>query len=276
MALNISELSRDFGDAVAEAAACRTDCVLFDFSFLECAVISGRRASHVLETFTGRSIENLKQGEIYYALRLGCEGAVLADLTIWRTDAEIFEVISGRREDVLDLMQFASDGIEVNDLSKGRSVFSVQGPGTLDAIRDVGNANSAERLEYFAFTRSSLGNIPCTIGRLGYTGEAGFEIIVEHRYASDLEKVLASRIRRAGFVAVDILRIEAGFVLFANEFCLPVSPIEAGLKKFCKSGETIKPEVKLVSFVARPVRASWPWRPLGKLTRPTPPREQSS
>jgi glycine cleavage system aminomethyltransferase T len=36
-----------------------------------------------------------------------------------------------------------------------------------------------ETLKYFTFDRVYLAAIPCTIGRLGYTGEAGFEIIVD-------------------------------------------------------------------------------------------------
>lgn len=271
MAFDISELPLDFGDAAAEVAACRTGCTFFDFSFLECAIVSGRQAGRAVGKFTGRSTENLKGGEIYYALRLGHEGEALSDLTVWRTGAETFEVMSGRREDVLDLMQFAGDGVEAKDISNERSVFSVQGPGALDALRGFGDVDSIERLKYFTFTRNSLANIPCTIGRLGYTGEAGFEIVVEHRHASDLEKALTSRIRRAGFVAADILRIEAGFFLFANEFRLPVSPIEAGLSKFCKSENVVKPEVRLVSFVAHADRLSWPWQPAGKLTRPKTP-----
>ena len=50
--------------------------------------------------------------------------------------------------------------------------------------------------------------------------------------APHLWALLARRARPAGFAAADMLRIEAGFVLFANEFCLPVTAREAGLERF--------------------------------------------
>ena len=71
--------------------------------------------------------------------------------------------------------------------------------------------------------------MPCVIGRLGYSGEPGFEIIVDVELQAQLWNELSGRARPAGFAATDILRIEAGLVLFANEFVVPVTPSEAGL-----------------------------------------------
>jgi aminomethyltransferase len=73
----------------------------------------------------------------------------------------------------------------------------------------------------------------------------------------------------AGFIAADILRIEAGFVLFSNEFRLPVSPFEVGLGKFSRPTDPPKPAIKLVSFLADADRQSWPWRPSHDLQRPS-------
>lgn len=74
------QLTNDFGDAAAEARTCRADCALFDFSFLECARLDGKRAQSVLETFTRRSMAALGEKEILYALRVGAAGEVVADL----------------------------------------------------------------------------------------------------------------------------------------------------------------------------------------------------
>jgi len=79
MALAGFKLTYDFGDPAAEAMTCRTDCALFDFSFLECARITGHRARDVIEMFTGRSMAALEENEIFYALRVGSGGRVDAD-----------------------------------------------------------------------------------------------------------------------------------------------------------------------------------------------------
>ncbi len=179
--------------------------------------------------------------------------------------------MSGRHEDVVDLLACAGPGVKVIDTTAARTVFAVQGPGALDALRKLGDVRQIKPLRYFTFCRAHLAGIACTVGRLGYTGEAGFEIIVERRRASDLWQALSACVSPAGFIAADMLRIEAGFVLFTNEFGLPVSSREAGLGKFGQSTDLRKPEITLVSFRAEADRLSWPWRPPRALQRPTQP-----
>lgn len=271
MALEGFKLTYDFGDAAAEARACRTDCALFDFSFLECARLESSRARRAIETFTGRSMTLLEEKKILYALRTGATGEAIADLTIWRTGVDSFEVMSGRHKDVVDLLACAGPDVEVTDVTADRAVFAVQGPRALDAMHALGDVDTIQRYRYFTFGPAPLAGIPCTVGRLGYTGEAGFEIIVERRYASDLWRALSAHVAPAGFIAADMLRIEAGFVLFTNEFQLPVSSREAGLGKFGASANPRKPEIALVSFRAEADHLSWPWRPPRELRRPVTP-----
>jgi glycine cleavage system aminomethyltransferase T len=263
----------DFGDAAAEATACRTNCALFDFSFLECARLEGKGAGGVIEAFTGRSVAAMSEGKIIYALRVGPAGDVVADLTVWKTGAESFEVMSGRHKDVADLLAYAGPGIDVTDITPERATFAVQGPGSLDALRHLGDVGPIEPLGYFNFGYSNLAGVRCMIGRVGYTGEAGFEIVVARRHASDLWQALVVHAQPAGFVAMDILRIEAGLVLFANEFRLPVSPREAGLGKFYRSADMPQPEIVLVSFRADAAGLRWPWEPSRELKRPVTPGE---
>ena len=167
MALAGWQLTDDFGDAAAEARACRTDCALFDFSFLECARLEGPGACKAIETFAGRSLAALAEKEIFYALRTGPAGDAVADLTIWRTGADSYEVMSGRREDVTDLLACADAGVDFVDMTADRAVLAVQGPRTLEALQWFGEVDAIERLKYFTFDHAHLAGIPCTIGRLG-------------------------------------------------------------------------------------------------------------
>lgn len=271
MALAGYPLKLDYGDAAGEAKTCRTDCALFDFSFLECVRVAGPNARVILEAFAGRSLKQLHENKIFYALRVDSTGHALADLTIWRTGPASFEVMSGRREDADALLDLAKDGLAVQDLSLQRAVFSVQGPRSLTALSDIGDLNAIAELSYFAFVDTALAGIPCVIGRLGYTGERGFEILAPRAHAEDLWRALSRRARLAGFTAADLLRIEAGFVLFMNEFALPVLPEEAGLAQFHRTSASQKPQVRLVSFCAEAGPRAWPWSPSRPLLRPNRP-----
>jgi len=258
----------DFGDAAAEARACRTDCALFDFSFLECARLCGAGAKGIIEGFTGRRLDSLGIGNIHYALRVGPAGNILADLTIWRTGLTSYEVMSGRREDVHDLISCAGPDVEVSDVGPEMATFALQGPRSLEALRRLGPIDLIRRLGYFTFADAALDGVPCRIGRLGYTGEAGFEIIFSRRHTHQLWQTLSAHARPAGFIAADMLRIEAGFVLFTNDFLLPVSPEEAGLEKFHRRPEAAPPELALVSFCATSGPLRLPWKPSSALQRP--------
>ena len=250
----------DFGDPAAEARACRAACAVFDFSFLECARISGAGARQLLEAFTGRPLANLEIGRISYALRTGPAGEAVADLTIWRIGDDHYEVMSGRREDITDLLACAEPAIKVSDVAD-RATFALQGPASLDVLRRIGRIHAIEPLPYFGFTDATLDGIACRVGRLGYTGEAGFEIICARGRTAELWQALSSYARPGGFTAVDILRIEAGFVLFSNEFRLPVTPEEAGLGRFHRPSSATPPQVALITFRADAHRPGWPWRP---------------
>jgi glycine cleavage system aminomethyltransferase T len=62
---------------------------------------------------------------------------------------------------------------------------------------------------------------------------------------------LAERARPAGFAAADILRIEAGFILFANELSLRVTPAELGLASFADPSASNRGDaLTLVAFTA--------------------------
>jgi aminomethyltransferase len=261
-----------FGDPAAEARACRSACALFDFSFLEAARICGGRARQIVEAFTGRSLTGLPVGKITYALRVSGAGEVVADLTIWRIDTETFEVMSGRREDIADLAGYAGPGVAVTELAN-RATFAVQGPASLDALGRLGVTGAIAALPYFGFTDASLDGIACRVGRLGYTGEPGFEVICDRSDAERLWQAIERYVRPAGFIALDMLRIEVGFVLFSNEFRLPVTPAEAGLGKFYEAAHQPLPQITLVSFVADADRLAWPWQPRGPCERPSMPGE---
>ena len=271
MAFERARLRNDFGDPAAEARACRDRCAVFDFSFLECVRLSGPGARAVIEAYVRRPLNELVQGAIAYAVRTDANATAVADLTVWRTDTNAYEVMSGRREDVTALVACASTDVEAIDVGADRVVFAGQGPDTLNVLRQLGDVDALAGLPYFRFARMELGGAACTVGRLGYTGEAGFEIIVPRTDGPHLWDELTRYARPAGFIAADTLRIEAGLVLFDNEFRVPVSPEEVGLDKFYVGRESRKTALKLVSFRAEADHLSFPWVARGALDRPDRP-----
>jgi aminomethyltransferase len=263
---------KQYGDPADEVRACRTDCALFDFSFVARGRLQGSGALAGIGHLTGRPLHDLLPGQIRYAVRENSHGCLLADLTIWRHVDASFEIMSGRPEDIVDLIRAAPQGCTAQELSAVTSIFAVQGPGSLAALSEFTDVSAISKLSYFTFAEVKIAHVPCTVGRLGYTGEPGFEIVLPRAPANEIWRLLAQRARPAGFVAADILRIEAGFVLFANEFRVAVTAREAGLERFAGSSRTpADPEITLVCFQATARERPVLWQPRGPVARPTEP-----
>jgi len=68
------------------------------------------------------------------------------------------------------------------------------------------------------------------VGRTGYTGEDGFEIILPVAQAETFwDAILAAGIAPAGLGARDTLRLEAGMSLYGSDMDESLSPLESGL-----------------------------------------------
>ena len=233
-------LIRDFGDIDAEAAACRDDAALFDFSFMSRGVATGAAARAAVQGLTGRPLADLRLGRIRYGVRTDSQGHALADLTFWQMTAAHWEVFSGRREDVAAMPAGLAASSET-------CILSLQGPGSLRALAGLTQIPAAASIGYFEHAQLEVAGVTCCLGRLGYTGERGFELVAPAAAKQHLWDALAERARPAGFAAADILRIEAGFILFANEFKPMVTPAEAGLQRFSGPSRAT-PRVELVGF----------------------------
>ena len=265
-------LVRDYGDVEGEVAACRRAAALFDFSFMTAARVSGRDAFKALAHLTDRRFDDLPPGKIRYALCRRPDGWLRSDLTVWNEGGGDYLVMSGLRRDIVDIAAFAeSAGINapLETLADTMAVYSVQGPDSLRVLNGLLDTKRLASLPYFGCAKFGVAGVPCLVGRLGYTGERGFEILLPADQGNRLWHELAARARPSGFAAADCLRIEAGFVLFANEFRLRVTAAEAGLEAFGES-DPVSPRYRLVCFRAASNSPPVLWRPPQTLSAPEP------
>jgi glycine cleavage system aminomethyltransferase T len=177
--------------------------------------------------------------------------------------------MSGRHRDIADLAAAAGSGAHITDLSSASVILAVQGPGALATIARVSDASPLARLDYFKHGAATVAGIPCHVGRLGYTGEQGFEIIAPRDAGPALWQALSGSARPAGFTAADMLRIEAGFILFTNELAVPVTPTEAGVDRYAgEAGALGVAEITLVCLTAAEREIELPWQARWPLQRP--------
>ena len=228
-----------FGGADLERRACLNSAALFDFSFILRMLVSGQEANEAVSAFCGRNISDLPEGAIRYALHVDVNGYLLSDLTVWRVGPQEIEVMSGRAEDFDDLrIAIAPFNAQVFDLSANTAVFAVQGPDTNKILTEMGFDIDIEKIPYFRFRDIRLMNQAYRVGRLGFTGLPGVEILCPLKRAPSLWERLSVKVTPAGMLAADRIRLSAGFALFTQEFLPKVTAADAGLSRFRPSGDT--------------------------------------
>jgi aminomethyltransferase len=219
-----------YTDAAEEHLATRRACGLFDFSFMGHFEVAGEGAHVFLERLQTRNLSALAPGRICYALLLRADGTVFVDATLWCLARDRYWLFTGRPSDFAFVAEAVRErDVAVRDLSGTHAVLALQGPRSEAVLeRHVG---AAPGVKYFGFRAAAVAGVPVTIGRIGYSGELGYELIAPKDPGRALWRRLSADARECGFDAANSLRIESGYILFANELAAPVNPFELGLER---------------------------------------------
>ena len=252
-----------FVDPVTEHLATRRAAGLFDFSFMGCMEMKGPGSIALLEAIQPRSLVGLAVGRIRYTLLLRDNGTVLNDATVWRTGEQSWFLFVGRRADLSFVVdRAAAYDVSLDDRSDRLAVIALQGPRSRDVLSRC--IEMIEPVPYYRFAEAEFERRRCLLANIGYSGEAGYEIVITADAAPDLWQAIRNAgVQECGFVAADTLRIEAGHMLFLNELCVEVTPCELGLERLVellphrRRAYARDPERRLVGLMideARPVR----------------------
>lgn len=204
---------------------------LFDVSHMGRIRVYGGQASSLLDYMMTRPAQSLEDGSARLCLMCLEDGGILDDLWIYQESPDSYYVIwnSGDQEAKLDWLQNQAkryESVFVENESNRTAMIAVQGPLVAQSplLKDIA------QLPPFHHKRSKLEGIPVMAARTGYTGEDGFEVIVENDKAEELWKLLLhTGMKPCGLGARDILRLEAGMMLYGQDMDTSTNPIEAGL-----------------------------------------------
>ena len=240
-----------FGDWEGEYWAVRRYSGLFDFSFMHTIEVAGEHAVEILEAFQCRTLRTQAINSILYSFILDDHGRTELDITIWRLDHDRFWLIAGRpiKDQFTQFVSQYNVDVEITEKTSQYNILAIQGPQSKQILMNTLGCQENALPNFFVFNDVPFFNTSIRIARLGYTGELGYEIIVPKEIAKFLWLKLLSTntdIRECGFVAANSLRIEAGFLLFANELQQPRLLSELGYERF--SNELKPPAEKLVGL----------------------------
>ena len=250
-----------------EHLATRRAAGLFDFSFMGLYEIADGAA---LEAMQSRALGRLAPGRIAYTLLLEEDGRVFNDATVWRHRDASWWLFSGRRGDA----GWIAGRVRARVRSGEHAILALQGPASGAILARAAGEPFVRSLRYFDFADAGVAGIPATVGRIGYSGELGYEILVAERAAGALREALleaggAHGLCECTFAAADSLRIECGYLLFDREITGRERPAELGLSRLVerRGAREPVPAARLAGLEILPGPAlPRPWLPQARVT----------
>lgn len=200
-----------------EYFAFRESAGLLDASPLYKYDVRGRDAGRLLSRMMVRDVGKLRAARVAYTCWCDARGKVIDDGTVTRLEEDRFFVTAA--EPTLLWLTRLARGLEVSidDVSAEVACLALQGPTSRDVLKECCDAD-LDRLRFFGSTWAKLDGIPVRVSRTGYTGDLGYELWIEREHALAAWDAVVSAGERydllpAGLDALDVARIEAGFLL---------------------------------------------------------------
>lgn len=243
------EMAVQFSGLMQEHRAVREHCGLFDISHMGVLTLRGDGVKDSLQALVPSDLHRIGPGEACYTVLLNEAGGIRDDLIVYDRGRISLE---GQESDELVLVINAACAeadttwIRSHLEPQGFTITDRKGNGVLLALQ---GPEAAERLE--ALSGEDLKGLPrfghrellltgaasgdaqgatVFVGRTGYTGEDGFELLLERSAGLALwHQLLAEGVTPCGLGARDTLRLEAAMHLYGNDMDAATSPLEAGL-----------------------------------------------
>jgi aminomethyltransferase len=185
---------------------------------------------------------SLKVGRAHYSMICLPDGGILDDLIVYRLAEERFMIVANasNASAVSDALAERFDGrhVVLDDRSLATAMVAIQGPLAVAIMAPLTGLVLAG-LPYYGIAEGSVAGVSALVARTGYTGEDGFEVIVDVAGAGRVWDALLEAGKPMGAVPVglgarDTLRLEAGMPLYGNELGPDTTPFEARLGRVVK------------------------------------------
>ena len=225
-----------YSSIIEENKTVRENVGLFDVSHMGEVFVSGKEATAFLNKVVPQDIEKLDYEKAVYCQLPNKNGGLIDDLIIYKIGIENYLVIcnASRIDEDLNWLVRNKRGMDVkiDNQSHNYSLLAIQGPRAIDLIRKMGY--NVQNQASFTIKPAIIEGIRLLASRTGYTGEDGFELLVENEFSEFLwDKILEEgkefNIKPIGLGARDTLRLEAALHLYGNDLDESTTPIEAGL-----------------------------------------------
>ena len=169
---------------------------------------------------------------------LNTDGGIEADLTVVCLEKNYFRIISSaatRERDKFHINKYLPNNLKLKDVTDDYCVLGVFGPNSRLLMQDLSKDNFSN--ENFKFATSKyvfIDNSKIWAQRLSYVGELGYELYIEVKDAKKIYNLIIEKgdkykISNCGMHAMDIMRMESGFLHWGHDISPEENQYQAGL-----------------------------------------------
>ena len=227
----------NYTSQLEEHHAVRNHAGMFDVSHMTVSDITGSDTIPFLSMLLANDIHKITHtpGKALYSCMLNEKGGVIDDLIVYYLNNSHCRMITNaatNQKDMAWLQQQATHFKQVTITEKpDLALIAVQGPEAINTVTAIFDHSSVTLLTGLKrFQGGFNADASLFIGRTGYTGEDGVEIILPSDQAPTLWNQLhKAGVQACGLGARDTLRLEAGMALYGSDLSEDYTPLDSGL-----------------------------------------------
>jgi len=269
-----------FGSALKEAIYVREDAGFFDITHMGRVEIKGEDAEKLIRKVFTRTFKT--EGKGLYGFLISEDGKVVDDTIIFKIKENHFFAVfnAGRKDEDIKLLEYEKRkngfSAEISDISSDTVFIAIQGPKSEEKTKIFfeklaenmkskkrGGEKDVEKIERAAKEIENIGRFSILlidgfeegkifVSRTGYTGEDGFEISMPASWSEEIwESIKEAGIHLCGLASRDILRLEAGLILYGLDLKEDDTPFGSHLERFI-SPESERYEILRRKFEEKP------------------------
>jgi aminomethyltransferase len=223
-----------------EYFAIRNAASLYDLTPMVKYRIAGPDALRFLNRLMTRDLGKLSPGRVAYSVWCDDAGQLIDDGTVFCLAANEYRLCTGERQgDWLNASVIGFD-VEIAEVTEEIAALALQGPTSCALLRALGLSGVEQlkpfQLGHFLLPLAGQAGAELMVSRTGFTGDLGYELWMRPADAETVWDALMNigesrGVRAIGSRALNIARIEAGFLLPNLDFVSAAQTLHIGTER---------------------------------------------
>jgi aminomethyltransferase len=232
------EMPVQFSGISKEHDAVRNEAGMFDISHMGKFILQGKNLIDKLQYLVPSDLNRLQSGQAQYTVLLNPEGGIIDDIIFYYQGEDstgtqrgviIVNAATTGKDKAWFLQHLDPNEVTFQDVSPHKVLLAIQGPKAIAILQSFVQEDLTP-VKAFGHLEATVLGKPAFIARTGYTGEDGFEVMVDPDVGLELwQSLIDAGVVPCGLGARDTLRLEAAMALYGQDIDDTTTPLEAGL-----------------------------------------------